>query len=76
MTCAEKETRLASLRAAFDTALTGQITEVSTGTKTIRYGQTNINELRAAITKAQAEVDACNGVRPRGRAIRFMPTDD
>lgn len=75
-TCAEYRTLLAAARAALHSAqLGGQVVEIRSGEKQIKYGAGNIAGLQRYILELQRKVDACDGVRVYGRAIRFMPTD-
>jgi hypothetical protein len=76
-TCEEKQARLAVLEAAYDASLTGQVTEITTGPKTLRYGQANIGLLRAEIANLRSQVAACTGIpdRTAHKIIGMIPRE-
>lgn len=69
--------RLSEAQAALHALMTGQrVVELRHADKTIGYYEAgNVKELRTYIRGLQNEVDACNGVRPVGRIVHFIPTD-
>lgn len=75
--CEQYAADLAAARAALHTAmLGGAVTELRTSDgKAIKYAPGSLDALRQYVRDLQAKVDACNGVRARGRAIHFIPTD-
>ncbi len=78
LSCAEYTTLLSEARAALHSLrIGGQVVEVRSGEKTVKYATGNIDGLRRYVSDLQCRVDACNGVRDGcgGRFIRFTPTD-
>lgn len=75
-TCDDYATQLAEASAALHKLLTGtRVVEVNTGEKVTRFAPSDVADLRLYIRDLQAKVDACNGVRGRRHALRFIPQD-
>lgn len=76
VSCATLATQLAEAEAALHKLELGNKAEiVRAGEKQVSYTKSSIPDLTAYIARLQAAVDACNGIRRKGRAIRFMPVD-
>lgn len=78
LSCAEYTVLLSQARAALHSLrIGGQVVEVRSGEKTVKYAPGNIDGLRRYVSDLQCKVDACNGARDccGSRFIRFTPSD-
>lgn len=73
-TCEQAALWLAEARAALHALINGgQVAQLIHADKQLRYTEANVGALRSYVRDLQNQVDACNGVRSRGRAISFIP---
>jgi len=74
--CQQYALWLAEANLALHRLLTGTKVEALThADKSMRYTSADLNALRSYVRDLQNKVDACNGLRTRGKAIVFMPVD-
>lgn len=73
--CAQAALDLIALNEALaEIAIGARRASVTYADKTVSYGAADVALLRDLIRAKQAEVDACNGIRGRNRAFRFVPS--
>ena len=75
-TCAQWQAKLDAAEAARESLLMGgQVAEIRSGEKTVKYQSSNLGDLYRWIAYLQGKVDACNGVSRCRRFIRMTPSD-